>query len=113
MAKCKNCKNLWNVYNTEEKEYYKWCPEKEDCMDTELERTCDRYIAGTNADRIRAISDEELADFLYKFNDIDEQVGFCTNKKSCIDWLEKEDTIPEKWCKECLLNWLKSEVGCE
>lgn len=67
----------------------------------------------TNADKIRAMTDEELANFLYRFNDIDEKVKFCTNKKVCIDLLDKGDTLPDEWCKECLLEWLKSEVGCE
>lgn len=74
---------------------------------------CIGYKPMTNADRIRSMTDEELANFLYRFNDIDEKVKFCTNKKVCIDLLDKGDTLPDEWCKECLLEWLKSEVGCE
>ena len=111
MAKCKNCKHL--KYKDDGRERYAWCPLIGDNPDLEFERFCGAFKKKTNADRIRSMTDEELTEFLYKFNDIDEKVKFCTNKKVCTDWLEKEDTLPDGWCKECLLELLKSEVGCE
>lgn len=112
MAKCKNCKKLDHILNCGIS-VGRWCVEKSDSPDIECERICDKYVPMTNADRIRNMADEELAEFLYRFNDIDEEVKFCINKKVCNDWLEKEDTIPDGWCKECLVKWLKSEAGCE
>ena len=52
--KCKNCKNLVND----------WCDVKCDSPDTELVRNCTGFEQMTNGDRIRAMSDEELAKFL-------------------------------------------------
>lgn len=53
----------------------------------------------TNADRIRAMTDEELAEFLWNVdhNGLDE---FC-NKNPC---------PPNESCTECMLEWLKKEV---
>lgn len=61
----------------------------------------------SNADRIRAMSDEELAEKLYRFCDIEEQVGYCKNLPECEKLLDTEDGIPEKRCIGCLLYWLK------
>lgn len=52
----------------------------------------------TNADRIRDMGDEELADILFD---------------SCIDHIEVsscERMFEKDSCKECVLNWLQSEV---
>ena len=52
----------------------------------------------TNADRIRNMSDEELADILFD---------------SCIDHIEADKCrrMPEKDnCKKCVLEWLQSEA---
>lgn len=48
---CKKCANLKND----------WCKLKADSPDPELVRDCQTYKAATYADRIRAMSDEELA----------------------------------------------------
>lgn len=52
----------------------------------------------TNADRIRNMGDEELADILFD---------------SCIDHIEVsscERMFEKDSCKECVLNWLQSEA---
>ncbi|MPN49484.1 hypothetical protein SDC9_197105 [bioreactor metagenome] len=52
------------------------------------------YKPPTNADRIRAMSDEELAECV---------LGPCQFESSlCIE--------PRKGCKECTLDWLKQPV---
>ena len=61
----------------------------------------------TNADRIRAMSDEELAENLYWFCDLEERIAYCKNMPECEKLLETEDGIPEKKCIGCLLEWLK------
>jgi hypothetical protein len=61
----------------------------------------------TNADRIRAASDEELAQKLLQFNTLEESVPFCRNLAECDELLDTEDGIPEEKCKQCLLNWLR------
>ena len=57
MAKCKNCIFL--------KDY--WCEQVVDSPDEEMERECVHFKKKTNAESIRAMSDEELAEFLGKF----------------------------------------------
>lgn len=49
----------------------------------------------TNADRIRSMTDEELAEVLFG---------------SCIEHMGVEEcSHPEEACKSCVLDWLKSE----
>jgi hypothetical protein len=58
MAKCKNCNNLYNLSDEE------WCPKINDSPHLDIERDCENYAPMTNADRIRSMTDDELADFL-------------------------------------------------
>ena len=51
---CKKCNNLVND----------WCEKVIDGPDPDMQRDCQHFREKTNADRIRALSDEELADFL-------------------------------------------------
>ena len=51
---CKKCNNLVND----------WCEKVIDSPDPDMQRDCQHFREKTNADRIRAMSDEELADFL-------------------------------------------------
>ena len=48
---CKKCSNLING----------WCEKKIDSPDPNMVRDCQYFWEKTNADRIRAMSDEELA----------------------------------------------------
>ena len=54
MSKCKNCVNLRN----------NWCEKVSDSPYENMERECVHFRHMTNADRIRAMSDEELAEFI-------------------------------------------------
>ena len=70
MAKCNNCKNLEtkdNGFNS-----YLWCEKINDCPQEDIERNCDFYSPMTNADRIRSMTDEELADFICSIETYDE-----------------------------------------
>ena len=58
----------------------------------------------TNADRIRSMTDEELVTALYQM--LDGGV-YCTNKPECGEMLNTDDGIPDEWCVQCLLNWLR------
>lgn len=64
----------------------------------------------TNADRIRAMSDEALADEMLKFTDVCEQINFCHNDQMCNDTLDRGELIEKEMCKRCLLNWLGKEA---
>lgn len=59
----------------------------------------------TNADRIRNMTDEELAEFLLS----DDYYIDCTNCKEP----ENEYGLCVGKCENELVRWLKSEVGCE
>ena len=54
---CKKCINLVND----------WCEKVIDSPDPDMQRDCQHFCEKTNADRIRAMSDEELADVLREF----------------------------------------------
>ena len=62
MAKCNNCKNLETKDNGFDA--YSWCEKINDCPHEDIERNCEHYAPMTNADRIRSMTDDELADFL-------------------------------------------------
>ena len=65
----------------------------------------------TNADRIRAMSDEELAEKLYPLIGAEERIPFCQCLPECVALLEAGEGIPEEKCVGCLLKWLKQPVG--
>ncbi len=64
----------------------------------------------TNADKIRSMTDEELADAVLKINDIADNIPFCVNNARCDEIMDRGDIIPDGMCKVCLLNWLRKEV---
>ena len=53
---CKKCNNLVND----------WCEKVIDSPDPDMQRDCQYFCEKTNAQKIRAMSDEELADMLWK-----------------------------------------------
>ena len=53
---CKKCNNLVND----------WCEKVIDSPDPDMQRDCPHFREKTNADRIRSMSDEELAMCLYE-----------------------------------------------
>ena len=59
----------------------------------------------TMADRIRAMSDEELASYWAEHYD-----EFCPNKPECGAILDAENSIPDGWCATCVLEWLRKPV---
>lgn len=88
-VQCKRCFHLYNDY----------CIPKLDSPDPDIVRDCQYYIATTNGDRIRRMTNEELADWFSKIqNDIadyyDSDHTFApelpTLKDSWINWLNKE-----------------------
>ena len=54
---CKKCNNLVND----------WCEKVIDSPDPDMQRDCQHFREKTNADRIRAMSDEELANVPHEF----------------------------------------------
>ena len=64
----------------------------------------------TNADRIRNMSDEELAQHILSTPAYETCIGFCKNREDCFNLLDMDTNIPDEWCKQCLLEWLQKEV---
>ena len=62
--KCKNCNHLGYLFDGDQVSERVWCGNIADSPDLDIERDCDHYSPMTNADRIRSMTDEELADFL-------------------------------------------------
>lgn len=56
-------------------------------------KKCPHFIQKTNADRIRAMSDEELAEFI-------SSCGCPDHARNCTDS-----------CKDCTMEWLKQPVN--
>ena len=70
---CKKCNNLVND----------WCEKVIDSPDQDMQRDCQYFCEKTNADRVRAMTDEELAKLLC-----------CTGwrmfeYKECLEWLQR------------------------
>ena len=65
--------------------------------------TCNRtgFVLSTNADRIRAMSDEELAEFLERVH-VDPCSACCDNLYWC-----RRNNAPEPFCQKHLFIWLQ------
>lgn len=58
----------------------------------------------TEADRIRAMNDEELTAAIYwLINATDPATWFCKGSKECGDLMDNDQDIPDEMCKKCLL----------
>ena len=65
----------------------------------------------THADRIRAMSDDELSYAIMKVAcGVDPAVSFCQRKKECEDLMEADKEIPDEWCRQCVLDMLRKPV---
>ena len=82
---CKKCNNLVND----------WCEKVIDSPDQDMQRDCQHFREMTNADRIRAMSDEELADMLWKTGRnyravcADPVVDYNEHRDHLIAWLQQ------------------------
>lgn len=65
------------------------------------------YGPMTNADRIRIMTDEELAVEMVQNSHLDDRINYCQDKPECEAYLEADRDIPDEWCKNCLLEWLR------
>lgn len=83
---CKNCNNYRND----------WCEMVLDSPDPDIVRDCRHFWLKTNADRIRAMTDEELEKFINHFNICDMRTNdeckfsYCACCEVCVmDWLQQ------------------------
>lgn len=61
----------------------------------------------SNADRIRAMSDEELAEVIRRFCDNSPDMRYCLELEECIYDLDRDEEIPASRCEECVLAFLR------
>lgn len=97
MVKCKNCKNFFRSF-VDVKPFY-WCEKIADSPHGEMERECSYYKPKTNAERIRSMTDEELALAIMCPAEYDSNF----NKR------EKCNGEMNKNCYGCSLKWLRAE----
>lgn len=88
--KCKECKNADICLDHREEKWLFGCTSGEP----------DRRVA-TNADRIRSMTDEELADIL--FSHCVEHIGTGRCRSAIRNFTDRYD------CNKCVLEWLRSE----
>ena len=65
-----------------------WCPKKRDSLDPDLIRDCQYFRIKTNADRIRNMSDEELATMMSTIYRTQELIG--GDVQMWREWLKQE-----------------------
>ena len=103
-------------WNEEKKAFEKYkepyatveCPTKEDYENLKKMVLLGEALANpkTNADRIRAMSDEELAKTMAKAD----SGCFCEYLPECYDDLKNNRDIPDTRCEVCALRWLQQPV---
>lgn len=98
-----NCKNCASRCEHAGKDREFICPKGISCKVTNV----------SNAQRIRAMTDEELAKFLIKAHDGDMYIGFCQNKPECNEMLDAGTDIPEEACVACVVSWLQRPAEVE
>ena len=80
---CKKCNNLVND----------WCEKVIDSPDQDIQRDCQHFREKTNADHIRSMSDEEMAETFIKGD--------------CVGCPILYECDPYGDCKPQILNWLQ------
>ena len=95
--KCRNC----FFYRNE------WCEKIVDSPDPEEVRDCAYFREMTNADKIRAMSDEELAVFIEKI--VPMNCDCCAYMRPCrLEYDEETVNYAEKYsCRDGIMQWLK------
>ena len=62
----------------------------------------------TNGDKIRTLTDEQLAKII---NGLAEESGqFCRELPECEEDLNNDRMIPKERCQQCVLAWLREEA---
>lgn len=83
---------------------YSWCGVVSDNLDQDEERQCRHYAPATHADQLRAMTDEEPADYLSKNR------GGCralTTGSYVCDYYDDDLNTD---CYKCWLDWLRQEA---
>lgn len=98
---CKKCNNLVND----------WCEKVIDSPCQDMQRDCQYFCEKTNADRIRSMSDEELAEFLTHINPTNCQDCAFSHGWRCQP--DRDDYSDFKKCEEGRKRWLQQPAESE
>lgn len=103
---CKNC--IYDVLRMDSMDgaQFHWCKKYYDCYDYNRADECEAYFPKTNADKIRNMTDEELADFIQRV-----QIGDFSNLDYGKTFCDMCDGQYE--CDDCLKLWLKQPAEGE
>lgn len=63
-------------------------------------------VPETNADRIRRMSDEELAKEINRLMEGETSIPYCRELPVCDEDVERDALIPLERCEQCVLQWL-------
>lgn len=103
MCKCKYCKKLtYLLDSTDEEVIGRYCREISMMVNEEEERECTYYTPPTQSDRIRNMTDEELADLFT--SKTKSPFGKYHNWHGSYYWEEREDALKEE------LEWLQKPL---
>lgn len=75
-------------------------------LEDTIEKAQNEKMVDTRADKVRAMSDREIALAMMEFF-VDEHIKFCQNKPECVAAMDKGDIVPDDKCVECLVAWLQ------
>ena len=64
-------------------------------------------VVFTNADRIRAMSDEELSQNINRLLEGEISIPYCRELPECDAEVERDAPIPVERCEQCVLKWLR------
>lgn len=65
----------------------------------------------TRGDVIRSLNDEDLACALFLLTAGTEAIRFCNCSPECNALLDTTDDIPDEWCINCMLDYIRGEAG--
>ena len=68
-------------------------------------------VQQTNGDRIRTMTDQELAALMVQITDLDISIGYCKNLPECEADLDTDEGIPASRCEKCMIDWLRKPAG--
>lgn len=103
MSKCRYCK-LCGWANDGDKDFFGWCELHLDSYDIDEPRDCPDYIQASNADRLRAMNDEELAIEMCQRSISTICDIVCQGDCKAIATLNKTGN---EMCREIIMEWLR------
>ena len=64
----------------------------------------------TNIEKIRAMTDGQIALALLHGTDCGFSIPFCKDDPACIEMMDRDETIPDDMCIQCVMRWLHQEA---